>query len=546
MTPCGSTDPPGGEFDDFSIRYQFPLLVRDAPTTGGLVFADRFMWFTPSWLLAVGVTVGLLILLALWSLLALVNRRAGRWCWDVASEALPLPLFVLGGLMALYAVVVFIAGVSYESKEFPYEMFGRSLSRLIVKENPTQAIELKPSEKDHEVVFDLSPVEVESLNIVAAHTAEFQRFLPGTPGYSEGFEKVFPLVPNEPYKWERTIFKDKNNPIQGKYFFSGDKVRFFVTNDENVPNTVTATIAASVEFPEVGLIPKTALFVVAGFLLYYVLRTAFPRMIAVASTTTKECLYQPLFYIVLAILLGYVFFQLFIPQNTFGDDVKPFKENTLTLLALFPIFLAVWTASHSIADEIEGRTALTVLSKPIGRVEFILGKYLGVMFPIVLIFCICGVFFLARFRSRSCTTRESANLPPNWQICFHEMRLIIPGLALRFMECMALASISVAISTRLPMLANLLISMSIYVLGHVLPQLVASNRLDDPLQIIHFTSRFFAAVLPVLENYTIDAAITSGKEVPWEYLLATLAYTGVFCAFALVVSLLMFEDRDLS
>ncbi len=515
---------------------------------GGLLLADRFMWFTPFWLLAVGVAAGLLILLLMWGGISIASRRAGAWCRDVASEGLPLPLLIFGGLITLYAVIVFAAGLVYESKEFPLEQLGRSLSRLLVPAQPTvEPILLAPSKSNQEVVIDLSPVEVESFIITAEHEAQFQRQLPGMPGYSEYFELVFPLDPGQEWTWSRSIFKDKNNPIVGKYFFSGDKIRFFLSNNTNLPNKVTASVVATIEHPEVAIIPMTAAWVIGGTLFYFLLRWAFPRVMAVAGVTMKETLYQPLFYILLALMLGIIFLQLFIPQNTFGDDVKPFKEYNLTLLTIAPIFLAIWTASHSIADEIEGKTALTLLSKPISRVEFILGKYLGVMFPIVLLFCICGAFFLAAIPFKVVyDARESANLPPDWKICFFEMRLVLPGLGLKFMECMTLAAISVAISTRLTMLPNLLISITIYALGHVLPLLVASSIEGVSRVIVEFTARFFAAVLPVLDNYSIDAAITSGIEVPWSYLGVTLIYTLLYCAFALLGSLLLFEDRDLS
>jgi hypothetical protein len=81
------------------------------------------------------------------------------------------------------------------------------------------------------------------------------------------------------------------------------------------------------------------------------------------------------------------FLQLFLPQNTFGDDVKPFKEYNLTVLTIAPIFLAIWTASHSIADEIEGKTALTLLSKPVSRVVVYPGQVPGRhVFPL----CCCS------------------------------------------------------------------------------------------------------------------------------------------------------------
>ncbi len=71
------------------------------------------------------------------------------------------------------------------------------------------------------------------------------------------------------------------------------------------------------------------------------------------------------------------------------------------------------------------------------------------MFPVVLLYCMAGAFFLTMIPFKVVyDAREGAELAPTWEICFDEMRLILPGLALTFMECMVLAAISVAISTR--------------------------------------------------------------------------------------------------
>ena len=59
-----------------------------------------------------------------------------------------------------------------------------------------------------------------------------------------------------------------------------------------------------------------------------------------------------------------------------------------------------------------------------------------------------------------------------WQLCNAEMIQTIPGLVLAFFEAVVLAAISIAISTRLGMLPNLIIISSIYILGHLMPPLV--------------------------------------------------------------------------
>ena len=83
-----------------------------------------------------------------------------------------------------------------------------------------------------------------------------------------------------------------------------------------------------------------------------------------------------------------------IPYNTFGEDVKVLKDTGLTSIMLLAIIVAVWSASVSISDEIEGRTALTLLSKPVRRRQFILGKFLGILWPVLLLFVLLGLWLL--------------------------------------------------------------------------------------------------------------------------------------------------------
>ena len=242
---------------------------------------------------------------------------------------------------------------------------------------------------------------------------------------------------------------------------------------------------------------------------FQLLRLIVPKIAAIAWATTKEAVSQPVFYTVLLIgVFALVLFP-FIPYNTFGEDVKVVKDEGLTLIMVLSIALALWTASVSIAEEIEGRTALTLLSKPIGRRSFILGKFLGIVGPVAILFIIVGALFLATISYKVVyDARESAQPPPTQQDCQRAMVQVVPGLALAFMEAVVLTSICVAISTRLPMLPNLIICLSIYALGHLVPMLV--NSTVGQFEIVVFVAGVFATILPVLEHFNIYAAIATG------------------------------------
>jgi hypothetical protein len=106
------------------------------------------------------------------------------------------------------------------------------------------------------------------------------------------------------------------------------------------------------------------------------------------------------------------------------------------------------------------------------------------------------------------------------------------------------AAISVAIATRLPMVPNLLICFSIYVLGHLAPLVLSSSaRQIDP---VNFMARLLATVLPVLDHFNITAAISTGQPVPAVYLAWAAGYCVLYTSMAMVLALLLFEDRDLA
>src|SRR5215475_1081720 len=156
------------------------------------------------------------------------------------------------------------------------------------------------------------------------------------------------------------------------------------------------------------------------------------------------------------------------------------KMTALDLIMFLSIIVAAWTASVSVSEEIEGRTALTVLSKPIGRIQFILGKFLGVVQSISLLYLFLGAVLLIAVSGKVVYDVRESSLPEAlWTDCFEEMSGIVPGLLLAFFETIVITSIAVAISTRLPMLPNLLICFSIYALGNLAPMLVQS-RVHDP------------------------------------------------------------------
>ncbi len=288
-----------------------------------------------------------------------------------------------------------------------------------------------------------------------------------------------------------------------------------------------------------------AVAVVGLFAIGAIFRLFVPKLAAIARTTAKEAMSQPLFYVLLAIgVFGLVLFP-FIPYNTLGEDIKMVKDEGLTLIMVLSIIFALWTASVSIADEIEGRTALTLLSKPVGRRQFILGKFLGILVPVAIMFIVLGAVFLASVSFKTAyDPRENGSPEATALECWTEMVQIAPGLTLALMETIVLTAISVAISTRLPMMANMVICFAIYALGHLVPLL--ANSAVGKSEFVQFVADLQATIFPVLDHFNISAGISAGVPLPWTYIGWDALYCLLYSTVAMLVALLLFEDRDLA
>lgn len=301
----------------------------------------------------------------------------------------------------------------------------------------------------------------------------------------------------------------------------------------------------SMWYPPVYLAVTTAFLIVVLALT----RVAFPKLFALIWVTAKEGMNLTLFTALLGLGVALLLFLPYIPFNTLGEDLKMHMSVGLTFVKIPAILLALWLSGISIAEEIEGKTALMLLSKPVSRVQLILGKFFGILVPVFVMYIVLGGLFLGTTGYKVVhNARETCEEEPKTQDCVDAMVNITPSIAMTFLETATMVAVAVALSTRLPMLANITCCISIFLLGHLiqyLPQFV-SQFTHGKSVIVEFITNVMAAILPVLGHFSIESSIGANQTLPLTYLMFSSLYCVLYCVVALVLALLMFEDRDLA
>jgi hypothetical protein len=308
-----------------------------------------------------------------------------------------------------------------------------------------------------------------------------------------------------------------------------------------------------------------------------------PKTGAVALAAYREGWRQPMFWLILFFGFMLTWVAVVLPYYTFGDDFKMMKQIGFDLIMISSLLFGLLAASISIADEIEGRTAITVMSKPINRRQFFIGKFLGVLMAcgaMGLLLCWNLNFALWVMPEFDKINEDRAFDPMPMQaktFTVPAFRAVVPpspmssiaggagqwfgeiaahsiGLVLCFGQVTILLAICTALATRLPFVVNLVLCLFVYFLGHLAPVIVkVTDRLSDQgtaTALIRFFGNLFDTILPALEFFTNGPAIV--RENPLTLgefsisVASTSGYALIYTAIALIVGLLLFEDRDLA
>ena len=314
---------------------------------------------------------------------------------------------------------------------------------------------------------------------------------------------------------------------------------------------------------------------------FAVLLLAWPKGGAVALAAFREGIRQPMFWLLAVLAMGAMLVSPYIPYFTFGEDHKMVEELGYDTIMGVALLFGTLAASLSISEEIEGRTAVTLMSKPVSRRQFLLGKFLGILLAAVAMTFLLGwvfdwVLIYKRWYDRvdpvpvatPLTTWvqawvSSSSSTPDFvrgiDLWANDAGIAMPGLILGLCQVMVLLAVAVSLSTRLPMVVNLVICLGVYFLGHLTPvllQIANEQRAGAEAggqvagQILGFMARAFDTLLPGLDYFSLGTAVVRDNPLPLDqfflYVGSVVCYAVLYTVIALVFGLILFEDRDLA
>ncbi len=318
------------------------------------------------------------------------------------------------------------------------------------------------------------------------------------------------------------------------------------------------------------------------------------EFVNIAVNAFMEVVRQPIF---LLLLTGSVLFEIFLAVPyyfAFGDEMKLVKTETLAVMLLAGLFGAVLSASASLASEIRTGTALAVLSKPVGRAQFLLAKFAGLaaaltvlayvnmvgvmtaswmafdaygktdvtaisifaggiavayalggfsnfflrrpfvsdaVFALVVMVTI-SAFVILQFTQQMQSLSEKASV--DW-------RLVPAGILILF-AFWIFAAVALACSTRLDMIATLAVCSAVFLIG-----LMSDYLFGRPAAHGNWWASALYSIIPNWQLFWLADALDSGKSTfHWMYVGKAFGYVICYAGAALAVAVALFDERELS
>ena len=321
--------------------------------------------------------------------------------------------------------------------------------------------------------------------------------------------------------------------------------------------------------------------------------TLMQKFFNIAFSTALELLRQPVFLILLAGSLVFTVLLAGTYYNGIGEDTRMVKQSVLALIFVTGLFSAVLHASASVAREIRNGTALAVLSKPVGRMKFLLAKFTGLALALALqtgvqllgallasrmafdawgspdwfsiisiltalalalIVAAAGNFFAHRTFTSDAVLAVSGFMAVAFVIINFFNRAgqlqpfgadvdwrLIPAVVLIFFALLVLAAVALACSTRLEMVATLVICSGVFLIGLMSDYFFGRAALQGS-----FIADALHTIIPNWQVFWMADALAGKKTIPWSYVANTAAYVAGWLIVTLSLALALFEDRELN
>ena len=255
------------------------------------------------------------------------------------------------------------------------------------------------------------------------------------------------------------------------------------------------------------------------------------QTMAIARNTFREAVRDRVLYNLIVFALLLIGSAIFIGELSGGQEIKIVTDLGLSAMLLFGVFIAIFVGVGLVYKEIERRTLYAILSKPIGREQFLFGKYLGLNLTLLINVALMGVG----------VTLALVYVRRGWD---SSLLRIWPAILLIYVELLIATAVAPVFSSFSSPALSALLTFFMFIIGHFSDDLqsLANSAGTAPARWLFRTLYY---LLPNLSNYSVITATAHGVLPEPRAVFAVIAYALAYIVALLCVAALIFRRRNL-
>lgn len=252
------------------------------------------------------------------------------------------------------------------------------------------------------------------------------------------------------------------------------------------------------------------------------------RIWAIAANSFREVIRDRILYFIGFFALLMAFAWRLLPEIAVGTHQKIFLDLGLAAIGLLGVIVAVFVGTGLINKEIDKRTILVLIPKPLSRAEFILGKHLGLSGVLAVMLGVMLVIYLLMLLGM--------------KVSFQALPLIVSVFYLG-LELILIAAVAIAFGVFTSSILATLMTFGVYLMGHISKDLIQLGIISKNANILAITQNIYL-ILPDLERLNFRNEAVYGLLPSADVLIANALYSLVYTGLLLGISILIFSRRQ--
>jgi Cu-processing system permease protein len=295
-----------------------------------------------------------------------------------------------------------------------------------------------------------------------------------------------------------------------------------------------------------------------GFLLLIALTwVTTPATAVIALATLREALRRRWMVGVFLLTVAMLMLSASLTRFQPGEEEKFLRDFGMSFITIMTVGMVIILGAGLVPPEIERRTILTILSKPVSRAEYILGKFLGLSVTIGILMLAIGLTFLAvyasyRIGSSGYNAAMQGDASGYRQPLPFDLTNISIALLLHYGQLVLLATLALVMSLFISQITTILFCVTAFFGGQMSSywQTLGSGArtgdemtpgLSKPMQGVMNVLYY---VLPRFDRFDVREKLVTDSAVSLAYTWRALDFAVIYIAVLLVVSVLIFSDRE--